>query len=95
MLNALSVPFLVGGIIVGAASFAPFPLVLGPVVSGKRSANMLKGFLSIVVSVAMLLMGTLLVYALFGLAFQTFLAGEAVGFLLCMVGFVVYIVRNI
>ena len=87
--------FLIGGIIVGAGSFAPFPLAIAPVVFGKQNADMLKGMASLAVSAIALLAFTLIVYAVFGEAFRMFLVGEAVGFVSFMLGFAVVVVRHL
>ncbi len=83
----------IAGFIAGAIAFLPFPLAIAPVVFGKQNADMLKGMMSLAVSAIALLVFTLIVYAVFGVAFRMFLVGEAAGFVGFMLGFAVVVVR--
>ncbi len=88
-----TIPFVIAGVAAGAVAFAPFFFVLRPVLDGKQNADMLKGMVSLAVSAIALLVFTLVVYAVFGVAFQMFLLGEAVGFTGCMLAFTAVLLK--
>ncbi len=92
---ASAVPFIAAGVVAGVVAFVPFFAVLKPVLDGKQNADMLKGMVSLAVSAIALLAFTLIVFAVFGVAFQMFLLGEAVGFVGFMLAFTVVLARHL
>lgn len=54
---------------------------------------MLKGVLSLAVSILALILFSLIVFAVFGAVFRMFFFGEAAGFVGCMLAFTVIVVR--
>jgi Mg2+ and Co2+ transporter CorA len=90
-----AVLFIIAGAIGGVIAFGPFYLTLKPVLSNKQNADMLKGMGSLAISAIALLVFTLIVYALFGMAFQMFLLGEAIGFVAALLCFTVAVVLKL
>lgn len=87
----VSMPFLSIGCITGIISFAILMLVLLPVLHHKRQASMLKGFLAIVVSFALLSLGLLVCLLVARAALLVFLVGELLGFFAGWIALAVYV----
>lgn len=92
---ASAVPFVAAGVVAGVVAFVPFLAVLKPVLDGNQNADMLKGMVSLAVSAIALLAFTLIVFAVFGVVFQMFLLGEAVGFVGFMLAFTAVLLKRL
>lgn len=92
---ASAVPFVAAGVVAGVVAFVPFFAVLKPVLDGNQNADMLKGMVSLAVSAIALLAFTLIVFAVFGVVFQMFLLGEAVGFVGFMLAFTAVLLKRL
>ncbi len=92
---ASAVPFVAAGVVAGVVAFVPFFAVLKPVLDGNQNADMLKGMVSLAVSAIALLAFTLIVFAVFGVVFQMFLLGEAIGFVGFMLAFTAVLLKRL
>lgn len=88
--NLGNIPFAISGVAIGVLAFGILMAALLPVLRHKRKASLSKGFVSIMISLALLHSGVIVVYLFSQKRVLACLVGELVGFFVCWTLLAVY-----